>query len=229
MKAFSPPSLYSKTSYSTERPSRFDQFPRSPSPSILTRKRRLCACGLSGIVSSSAQVRQEAGTLPINQQFCFQPAADPVVELSRELIHLALGRLARSCGRGRTRALGCRSAVALPADGHPILVPHGLQSVRRVLRSRVGGSGIVARPLYRNPNGWRQRQRPRRNVPRSKLPPLLGRVEEGGVVPHSHQGELPAALRGSVEWKLAPLRTMVGEGSIGEGRIVPHRHYGKLR
>src|SRR5207253_5716434 len=127
MKAFSPPSLYSKTSYSTARPSHFDQFPRSPSPSILTRKRRLWPWGLSGIVSSSAQVRQEAGALPIDQQFCLQPAADPVVELSRELIHLCLRRLARPCGRGRPGALGCRFAFALPADGGPILIPHGLQ------------------------------------------------------------------------------------------------------
>src|SRR5207245_1224245 len=87
-KAFSPPSLYSKTSYSTDRPSHFDQFPRSPSPSILTRNRKLWAWGWSGIVSSSAQVGQEAGALPIDQQFCLQPAADPVVELSRVLIHL---------------------------------------------------------------------------------------------------------------------------------------------
>src|SRR5438477_13064004 len=117
MKAFSPPSLYSKTSHSTASPSHFDQFPRSPSPSILTRKRRLWPWGLSGIVSSSAQVRQEAGALPIDQQFRLQPAADPVVELPRELIHLGLRRLARPCGRGRTGALGYRSALAPRADG----------------------------------------------------------------------------------------------------------------
>src|SRR5205807_5734665 len=134
----SPPSLYSKTSYSTERPSHLDQFPRSPSPSILTRKRRLWPWGLSGIVSSSAQVRQEAGALPIDQQFCLQPAADPVVELSRELIHLCLRRRARRCGRGWTTGIGCRDALALRADSGPILVPDGLQGLRVLLQWRVG-------------------------------------------------------------------------------------------
>src|SRR5437763_3020966 len=116
MKAFSPPSLYSKTSYSTARPSHFDQFPRSPSPSILTRKRRLWPWGWSGIVSSSAQVGQEAGALPVDQQFGLQPAADAVVELSRELIHLCITRLARTCGRGRTVSIGRCFVFALPCD-----------------------------------------------------------------------------------------------------------------
>src|SRR5437899_725162 len=233
MKAFSPPSLYSKTSYSTARPSHFDQFPRSPSPSILTRKRRLWPWGLSGIVSSSAQVRQEAGALPIDQQFCLQPAADPVVELSRELIHLCLRRLARPCRRDRSRTARCGFALTRPADRDPILVPQGLQSLRRLLWCRVGESRIVARPLDRDPRGWRQRQPARGNVPRRqrgivkpkfppplralKFPPRLGkgRVEDM---------KLAVRLRGSLERKLRPNIPR----RVGEGGIVSRPHQRKL-
>src|SRR3989442_11573370 len=84
------PSFPSKTSYSTGRASLFDQFPGYPCPSILTRNRRLWAWAWSGIVSSSAQVGQEAGALPIDQQFCLQPGPDLVVELASELIHVRL-------------------------------------------------------------------------------------------------------------------------------------------
>src|ERR1700682_891340 len=43
--AFSPPSLYSRISYSTERPSHFDQSPRSAPPSSLPRNRIVWAMG----------------------------------------------------------------------------------------------------------------------------------------------------------------------------------------
>src|SRR2546423_7876728 len=177
MKAFSPPSLYSKTSYSTARPSHFDQFPRSPSPSILTRKRRLWPWGLSGIVFSLAQVRQEAGALPIDQQFCLQPAADPVIELSRELIHVCLRRRAGRCGRGRTSAIGCRDALALRADSGPILIPDGLQGLRVLLQRRVGEPHLFTGPLNRNPERRRQCETATRNIPRPlrvlEFPPQL--------------------------------------------------------
>src|SRR5437762_1834325 len=238
MNAFSPPSLYSKTSYSTASPSHFDQFPRSPSPSILTRKRRLWPWGWSGIVYSSAQVRQEAGALPVHQQFCLQTAADAVVELSRELIHLCLRRLAWPCCRGRTRADGRTFALARPAGCGPILVPHGLQCLPVLLCWRVGDSGTFTRPLNRNPKGWRQRQPPRRNLCRA-----LRRGGGGGVTaPHSleesdgFQRKL-GPLRGSVEPKLAPPSLERFElelapavrWRVGEGGVVPHCHQGNLR
>src|ERR1700730_6189981 len=147
-KAFSPPSLYSKTSYSTDRPSHFDQFPRSPSPSILTRNRRLWAVGTSAIVSSSAQIGQEAGALPIDQQFSLQAAAEPVVEPSREFIHLGLGRLMRPRRRRAALPSGCPGSDS--ADGHGSLVPRPLQNLAPPLRRRVGEGGVVARRLDRD-------------------------------------------------------------------------------
>src|SRR2546423_14857882 len=108
MKVFSPPSLYSNTSYSTERPSHLDQLPRSAPPSSLTRNLRLWALSCSGMLSSLAPVRQQAGPLTIDQQLRPEPAADPVVKLAGELIHVLFAVARGGRGRGSCRARGRR-------------------------------------------------------------------------------------------------------------------------
>src|SRR5438445_5355690 len=106
MNVFSPPSLYSKTSYSTERPSHLDQLPRSAPPSSLTRNLRLWPLSCSGMLSSLAPVRQQPGPLTIDQQLGPEPAADPVVELAGELIHVFFAIARGGCGRYARRARG---------------------------------------------------------------------------------------------------------------------------
>src|SRR5438132_4334516 len=132
MNVFSPPSLYSKTSYSTDRPSHLDQLPRSAPPSSLTRNRRLWPVGWSGIVSASAQVGQEAGALPIDQQFGFEPGANLVVELSGQLIHVGLGLFVTTEHGSDGRADGAHRRASIGQRRRPRRKPadlgrHGIE------------------------------------------------------------------------------------------------------
>src|SRR6266700_390773 len=75
---------------------------------MLTVKRTLSAG--SGIAASSPQVRHQAGPLPVDQQLHPEPRAQPVVQLVRQRVQLAVAAARAACADG-----GAASAAPSPA------------------------------------------------------------------------------------------------------------------